>query len=826
MEKMNTALSGERFNVEVEEEQSSWGLRSPLWGTMLVDPLNCGLRIGGKKYLPRKIAVGTSSDNQAIELKWTFPEISVVLTQRLSLDSGGSLNLYSELINLSPESLVLNDVELIRLEDPPQSVFGNEQGNSRVYEESGYLCHVRELKFRRNLVSESAEPAPGGMISGASQTCWVIYNRADHMGLLVGFTSFDRWLGTIRISYDPMTGIKEWVVGHDGGDLRIDPEEKVRLENVTFSVGNDPWSLLEDFGDLIKEKHRIRPLENPPVTWCSWYPYRLGVSEEHVLANEKIAATRLKPLRLRNFQIDLGWQMDCLPNTYEENERFPRGLKWLSEETQKLGFNLGIWTAPFTISEFSPLYREHPDWLLGDLKEKPKPYWTWFWEPHGKVYALDLTQPKALAYVRENVMRLAEKGVKYFKLDFIGGPCNPILRNRHDPKMVAGGGTEAVRLGSKAIAEAVKGVDPESLLLNCNPYEVCGLGFFDLLYACNDTGNTGYVTWATTRENYTSVACHLWKNHRLGIIQPSCLCVGLPGILEEARMRATATFLSGGEVDIGDDLTTLPEDRWNVLLSILPPLSQSAKPIDLFDALTIDELPYSEMAAGVEKEPVNICEADDSRVWCVPIKTDWDEWIVVGLFAWNPPVPKPRKQENPITRFRIPWKRLRMDVDKDYWIYEFWSGQFLGKVADTSDTPKGYVHPGDARSLIWGSTQGTLQVSFFGPSAKLLVIREARDHPWVVGTSFHATGGSELKDVRWDESRRSLSGVLERPSGQQGFIVLGGLEGVPVRATIEGLNADVTPSANGSLKIPILTSAGTTRWNIEMEHDQPIEEKR
>src|SRR2546425_5125641 len=39
------------------------------------------------------------------------------------------------------------------------------------------------------------------------------------------------------------------------------------------------------------------PLSASPVSWCSWYPYRLGVTEERALANARIAAKRLKPLR-------------------------------------------------------------------------------------------------------------------------------------------------------------------------------------------------------------------------------------------------------------------------------------------------------------------------------------------------------------------------------------------------------------------------------------------------------------------------------------------------------------------------------------------------
>jgi hypothetical protein len=524
------------------------------------------MQIDRNIYFPSEVRVEIGDNKDTLRLRWAFGDREIYLAQTLDLSRKGALSIHTELENASERAFVLNNVVLARLKDPKQPVFGRAQDEARIYDQGGYWGHVRTISRQFKGDSGQAEQMPTQEISAKSQTCWVIHNQTDHMALLVGFTSSSRWLGEISIDYDPDLGVKDWVVGFDGGDLLVDPAQTIQMEDIVFLMAQNPWQLLEQFGDLIRQKYQIQPLESPPVSWCSWYPYRLGITEEHIMANASIAASRLEPLGLENFQIDYGWEKGHLPSAYEENEQFPHGLKWLSENLGRMGFKLGVWKAPFTISEFDPLFEEHPEWLLGDEKEKPKPYWTWFWEPHGQVYALDLTHPKAQEYVREKMTGLAAKGVQYFKLDFIGGPCDPLLRKRHNPRMVAGGGTEAVRLGSKIISEAIKTVDPRSILLNCNPYEACGLGYSDLLYVCNDTGNTGYIAWSTLKDNYTSVASHFWKNHRLGIIEPSCLCVGLPGTIEEARMRATATFLSGGEVDIGDDLTTLPEDRWQVLL--------------------------------------------------------------------------------------------------------------------------------------------------------------------------------------------------------------------------------------------------------------------
>ena len=802
------------FKVNIDEKAISIGITSPKWKKLQLAPLICEVQINGEAYRPTGIQ--TMMDNRGrLILLWRFSDCQILLTQKFTFMHEGKLTMESELKNLLSKPLTFNSVALLKLKEPGKMKFGRKHENALLYEDVGYRAHVRRL----SQPSSFGENQRMEEIAGYSQFCWEIYNPLDRIALLIGYTTFERWLGTVKISYSQKIGVTSWIIGFDGGDTVIDPGNNLPLEEVAFLIGKDPWSLLEEFGDLVKEKHHITPLDHSPVSWCSWYPYRHNVMEDDVLENAKVAAQRLKPLGLEYMKVDLGWEKDFLPSSYEENEKFPHGLKWLSEELEKIGFKLGIWIAPFTISEFDSVFKEHPEWLLGSEIEEPASYGTWFWRPQGKIYALDLTHPGAQKYLKENIKMLAEKGVKYFKLDFIGGPCDPRLRKRYNNRMVAGGGVEAVRVGSKIIAETVKSVNPDAVILNCNPYEVCGLGYFDLLYTCNDTGNTGYIPWSTMKENFTSVACHLWKNRRLGIIEPSCLCVGFPGTLEEARVRATVAFLSGGEVDVSDDLTTLPEDRWQILLSTLPPSGKSAKPVDLFEKISIKLLPYSRMCKGVEEAVMEPYEGNGSRVWVMPIEADWDRWLLLGLFLWEPPSTYQSEsiEENKIPVFEIEWKHLGLNPRKRYWLYEFWSGQFLGEILLRHEKVSVFPHPGDTRVLLWGSQKDSLKIAFFGPSVKLLAIREVRDHPWVVGTSFHMSCGLELKNVKWSKSGNKLRGELCRPPGQEGFIVIAGVNGKTVKVKVAGKSVQAFPSANGSMKIPIHTQKEETPWIIKID---------
>ncbi|MGB9718936.1 MAG: glycoside hydrolase family 36 protein, partial [Thermoproteota archaeon] len=725
---MRSVFSAGLFQVEVEN--SAWRLSSPQWPGFKIGSLTCRVCLSGQTHYPEELRVENLGNEKSLRMIWIFNRAGAKIIQEIT-PKPRLLEIRGFFTNTSSRAAHLSELALLESAEPGEASFGTRQEEARVYEDGGYWGRVRKLSRSPKQSIEAAVQASSGEAHGSSQVCWEVYNPVDRMAFLAGFQTFERWLGMVEAGFNATLGVTRWKMGFDAGDITVNPGETVKLEEIALMLGRDPWLLLEDFGNLVKERYCIRPLEKPPVSWCSWYPFRLGVSEERVLENARIGAERLKSLGLKNIQVDLGWEKDYLPSSYDENEQFPHGLKWLSERLWEMGFNLGVWKAPFTISEYDPVAAQHPEWLLGDEKEKPAPYSTWFWKPYGKVYALDLTHPGAQNYLREKIASLAKKGVRYFKFDFMNGPCNPRLRNRHDSRIVAGGGVEAVRLGCRIIAETLREIDQECLVLNCNPYEQCGLGYFQLLYTCNDTGNTGYVTWRFMKENYRSVASHLWKNHRWGIIQPSCLCVGPPGTLEEARIRATAAYLSGGEISIGDDLTALPEDRWQVLLSVLPPACSSAKPVDLFEPVAVEQLSYEEMSRSGSEATVGSIEEDGGNIWVQRIDTEWDSWVVAGLFAWEPPETR-EGREHQITRFRIPWSLIGLDSDRKYWVYEFWSGHFLGEAPSTLRRG-GYVHPGDAAKLLWSATGSELQVAFFGPAARVLAIRKKRPHPWIVG---------------------------------------------------------------------------------------------
>lgn len=786
-------------------------------GPFALGPAQPSLQVDGRRVTLRagKLAKG--------KIVWRGAG-GLELTQHIVAETKRRLRITSEL-RAGARACVLNDVTLFAA---TALGLGPVADEVRILEQSAYLARVRTP--RQMLTgSDKLKALDGTRGAFASETHAVFYNPAARAALLIGFETVDRWLpkicgrmmaaaGRSLSGADNVDGgaaattvevvqekkvpkFRSFTIGFDGGDLAVAPGETVALGDFVLETGSDTLALLGAHGDRIKKINRFPAPPKPLANWCSWYPYRLGVTEERVLATARAARARhLDQLGLRILQLDLGWEKGNLPTSFEENERFSRGLGWLSGELRRDGFQLGVWVGVLCIADTHPVAREHPEWLLRGADGKPRNNYNWFWAPFCPVYALDVTHPGARAWLRENFTALARKGVRFVKWDFAGVVTTKELRGRHDPRRLSGGAREAVRTAFRIAQEALDSQGEKALMIDCSGTDLAAAGIAGLSYAVMDTGNTG-LGWRHLREVYTSYACHLFKQ-RWALLQPSCLLTGLPGTLEEARIRATATFMGAGHVDLGDDLTQLPEDRWAVLLATLPPNDTPATPIDLFQPIRTGALPYLTLVKGQPDEPPREGEPQGACVWVLPVRADWDEWTLVAVFNWDEPAVEKGSGVNLARRYQVELTRLGLPARGKFWAHEFWSGQFLGEIPRATLPAEAYRHPGDFNDPIVASGPGLLDIGFHGPAVKLLVLRKPRPHPWPVGTSFHQSGGRELSDVRWDEATRTLSGRLHRPPGESGCITIAvpGTKGAP----------DVR-------RFAVTTTANVTAWSVRLE---------
>jgi alpha-galactosidase len=177
---------------------------------------------------------------------------------------------------------------------------------------------------------------------------------------------------------------------------RLAAGKTLELDPVYLAASDDPYTGLERYGDAVAAHCRVPIRKGATSLWCSWYAYRMAMTEDLVLANAAIMAQHFKPLGMDIVQMDHGWQQGDLTGNWMTNERFPHGLKWLAEQLRsKYGLKLGIWIAPTYVAETSELFKQHADWMLKDDQGKPKVNWKWYWKPNPDCYELDASNPEA-----------------------------------------------------------------------------------------------------------------------------------------------------------------------------------------------------------------------------------------------------------------------------------------------------------------------------------------------------------------------------------------------------------------------------------------------
>ena len=147
-----------------------------------------------------------------------------------------------------------------------------------------------------------------------------------------------------------------------------------------------------------------------PIVINSWEASYFTVSEEKVLA----LAAQAKECGVDTVVLDDGWfrpnDEKGLGDWRTETDKFPSGIKGLSEKIHAMGLKFGLWLEPEMVNEDSELYRKHPDWILSTSKTPLI---------SRSQYILDLTRDEVVEYVANRISEeLQGAEIDYIKWDF------------------------------------------------------------------------------------------------------------------------------------------------------------------------------------------------------------------------------------------------------------------------------------------------------------------------------------------------------------------------------------------------------------------------
>jgi hypothetical protein len=442
----------------------------------------------------------------------------------------------------------------------------------------------------------------------------LIYNRHSHDSLLLAALTSERFLTMIHLQTEkmPSGGVQITALTVDSAgtteaeaagplddapasdllelSLSLPSGKSLPSERVLFAAGNDYHRQLEEYGKAIRLLHHARVNSAAPMGWWSWTACYRNIEQNTALENARWLAHNLKDLGFRYFHIDAGYAYALGEYTTPDRSKFPNGMSCMGKEVTALGLRLGIWTAPFEVSERSQIYKDHRDWLVRNGQNQPLQIGG-FRAGQDATYVLDTTHPDAQRYLRQTYQTMAnEWGARYFKLDFM--ETTAVEGRYYRPNTTA---VEAERIGLKIIREAV---GDRVLLDKDGSPMLAPVGLVDEGRLSVDTGHSFWASQATA----PGIAARYYMNRNFFISDPDAFTISRQSIydhswpdsakpltISDAQVSIVLAALVGGMYEIGDDLKILGAEPDRIALIKNPDLlamvslGKAAVPLDLMD---------------------------------------------------------------------------------------------------------------------------------------------------------------------------------------------------------------------------------------------------
>ncbi len=444
---------------------------------------------------------------------------------------------------------------------------------------------------------------------------------------VIGWHDHRRGRGRIKLDQDSdgrafLTPIATF----DG--MSISPGNRASLSSWIIGRGDSLSELMNEYGRL--SARRSGTLVGPALTgWCSWYYYYDTLTASDLWDNVDTLSTSKMAAELDVIQIDDGWNRPGdgrrrVWGDWEAGALFPDGMANAAHRIHDAGFSAGLWLAPFSVDPESDLAAAHPEWMVQGESGPVDAF---------GCFALDLTHPGALGFLRETFRRVFDWGFDYVKLDFMVHAL--VNGRRYDPGLSL---TDAFRAGLSTIRAEAR----DRFILGCGaPFSPC-LGLVDAMRIGYDVSSRWDVrvneaAWPAGNLNIRAAALqtiwHSWMHRTWWINDPDCLMVRdrasepelenvgqhFPDAVDdpphglseaEARFWVNLVWITGGLTLLGEKLSALTGTRRDLLGKAFPVNSAETRVVDFYEvpdvALIRSTRPGMIGCFSTGEEPVHI----------------------------------------------------------------------------------------------------------------------------------------------------------------------------------------------------------------------------
>jgi len=283
----------------------------------------------------------------------------------------------------------------------------------RLHHANGSLCQMDDF------LPQTTELRPGtrkrlAPAGGRSSNGVLPFVNLQHNGggVVLGIG----WSGQWAASFDRSGSDVRVAAGMERTRLRLHPGESIRTPRILalFWDGPDPEAGQNALRRFLLA-HVLPRLEGklvlPPAAQClQGYYYATGKAGESI---ELEAVPKAAALGVETYWIDACWYGRTDRQWWEEvgtwvvnTERFPRGLKPISDAAHAAGMNFVLWFEPERVRPASLLAQEHPEFLLRCEQDRDN-------------LLLNLGDPAARRHITDLVSRrIEENGVDVYRQDF------------------------------------------------------------------------------------------------------------------------------------------------------------------------------------------------------------------------------------------------------------------------------------------------------------------------------------------------------------------------------------------------------------------------
>lgn len=282
----------------------------------------------------------------------------------------------------------------------------------RLHHANGSSCRMDDfLPLTTDLLPQSETllmPRGGRSSSG---TLPFMNLQRDGGGLVMAIG----WTGQWRARFGRGEDTLSLTAGMERTHLRLHPGEKIRTPRILLISweGSDPATGNNLLRQLLIAHYLPRingELVMPPTAQClQAYFYLTGKASEEL---ELTALPKTAAIGAEAYWIDACWYGE-LGQWWEEvgswvvnRDKFPNGLKPISDAAHKAGMKFVLWFEPERVRSNSLLHREHPEFLLSNRKDASN-------------LLFNLGTPEARQYLTDMISKLiTENGVDIYRQDF------------------------------------------------------------------------------------------------------------------------------------------------------------------------------------------------------------------------------------------------------------------------------------------------------------------------------------------------------------------------------------------------------------------------